>query len=256
MKFPDKKLLILIILTFLFLCAINKSHHNKPKHVELQQKTQVLEKDLVKAQEEAPSPSASPYVSQEWEEENKEREEEESPDLQPVAQKIQSGLEHQTIPAIEKKTTVTPVTTKALTEFSQVKKDIRQGYTQYTVVQNDTIWKIANVIYQTKTKAETGKFAKAILQANPALQDNANLLKIGMQLQLPPKEEAGKDVLPKNESTAKFAFPLLHVVQYGETLSGLAQKYYNNHSRWVEILHANPGLQGDYVACGTQIKIP
>lgn len=49
---------------------------------------------------------------------------------------------------------------------------------------------------------------------------------------------------------------IVYRVQPGDTLWGLADRFYGNGRRWTEIAHANNLKEGDALSSGTTIKIP
>ena len=50
--------------------------------------------------------------------------------------------------------------------------------------------------------------------------------------------------------------PTIHVVQRGDTMYGIAQKYYGSGLKWTVIRDANPGVDPNKMAVGTKLTIP
>lgn len=47
-----------------------------------------------------------------------------------------------------------------------------------------------------------------------------------------------------------------HVVRRGETLSGIAKRFYGDAGRWKRIANANPGIDADRLRTGATLRIP
>ncbi|UCD48543.1 MAG: LysM peptidoglycan-binding domain-containing protein [Phycisphaerales bacterium] len=62
----------------------------------------------------------------------------------------------------------------------------------------------------------------------------------------------------RDESREKITTTRFHIVQNGETLSGIAQQYYGSASRWRSIVEANRDTikDPDRISPGTKLIIP
>ncbi len=71
---------------------------------------------------------------------------------------------------------------------------------------------------------------------------------------VPPKAEA----VPPARNTAPERGPVYHVVRPGDTLIGIAKKYYGKGWKWTEIARANPQAAGDSwkLKVGAKLAIP
>lgn len=117
--------------------------------------------------------------------------------------------------------------------------------TTYVVAKNDTFYSIAAKVYG------NGKYHTLIQRANHDV--NPNALQAGMKLVIPPKPQ---DTTPTAATGP--AMPLekdVYVVQSGDTLWKLAQKYYGNGALAGRIKEAN-NLTSDSLKVGQRLKIP
>lgn len=109
-----------------------------------------------------------------------------------------------------------------------------------TVRPNETLSSIA------KRELGNGEYYRRILAANPGL--NPARLQIGQLIKIPLGKKSGWTLASKKGSggsktkTGGAVTARYHTVQSGETLSGIAKKFYGKASRWKKILDANSKL--------------
>jgi len=65
-----------------------------------------------------------------------------------------------------------------------------------------------------------------------------------------------EELLIGNRFTPRTAGSRMHRITEGETIFMLAQRYYNDQTRWFVILDANPLLTPNDLATGTELVIP
>jgi len=98
---------------------------------------------------------------------------------------------------------------------------------QHTVQSGDTLNNIAQRVYNNSS------WWPLIQDANPGI--NPNNLQIGQLLQIP--------------------FGLQYTVQSGDTLAGIAQRFYGDSSQWTLIQNANPGINPNNLQIGQLLLI-
>jgi nucleoid-associated protein YgaU len=89
---------------------------------------------------------------------------------------------------------------------------------------------------------------RVLIQWNPGV--NPKRLKLGQEIKVPPAARAA----PPREAAA----PRLHEVVADDTLQSLAERYYGDRSRWIDLFQANRDTlraPGDLKA-GSKIRIP
>ena len=101
---------------------------------------------------------------------------------------------------------------------------------------NETLSSIA------KRELGNGEYYRRILSANPGL--NPARLQIGQLIKIPLAKRRGETVAgtsgkKKSSVSNASATARYHTVKDGETLSGIAKKFYGKASRWKKILDAN-----------------
>jgi len=121
----------------------------------------------------------------------------------------------------------------------------------YTVANGDSLWKIAVKQYGDSNIQE---HVDAIVAANPSV--DANHLKVGTKLNLPPKQTS-VNRLPAKEQ-AKLLDSGLYAVKKGDTLSSIAKKQLGDANRWREIYDLNREHIADpsMLFTGTQLRLP
>ncbi len=69
---------------------------------------------------------------------------------------------------------------------------------------------------------------------------------------------SAEEAVAPSETQAEAPAPRLHTVALGETLSGIAQKYYGTAKRWPEIYAANRDILRDErsLVAGRVLRIP
>jgi nucleoid-associated protein YgaU len=70
------------------------------------------------------------------------------------------------------------------------------------------------------------------------------------------REFVREELLIGNRFTPRMLTKRTHRVSEGETLFMIAQRYYNDQSRWFAILDANPLLEPTELLTGTELFIP
>lgn len=115
----------------------------------------------------------------------------------------------------------------------------------YTIRDGDTLMTIAANWFGDPYKWDL------IAKANPGL--NPRRLRIGQRITLPPRDAQ------RSETPTAGRESLIHVVEAGDTLSGLAKAYYGNGGLWERIFMANrTALNGDpdSLQVGMKLIIP
>ncbi|MEY3213184.1 MAG: hypothetical protein RIT28_3665 [Pseudomonadota bacterium] len=124
----------------------------------------------------------------------------------------------------------------------------------YTVQSGDTLSGIAKKHYGDANKWED------IYNANKSVIKNPNALSVGMKLTIPNVKTSGSSggstTAPK--PTTPTVQTVTHTVKSGDTLSGIAQKYYGDESRWEEIYAANRDKLNNpsMISVGMALKVP
>lgn len=103
----------------------------------------------------------------------------------------------------------------------------------HTVASGDNFWTIAEAVYG------DGRHFKAIEQANPGV--NSSRLRIGQEIRLPALTDSTSSAQPlASRSTGNAAVgSRQYRVQQNDSLHRIAQKLYNDGSRWEEIYNLN-----------------
>lgn len=119
----------------------------------------------------------------------------------------------------------------------------------YTVQPGDTFSTIAVKIYGSE------QHWIDIAATNPFIDPRR--LRVGQEIRLP----APQDVLGDNAQAPLHApgQTVTHIIRSGETLSGIAHRYYNAHERWREIFLVNRDTIGhdpDRLRAGDVLRIP
>jgi nucleoid-associated protein YgaU len=119
----------------------------------------------------------------------------------------------------------------------------RQEGTIHKVQQNETLRKIAEKYYGDESRW------LIILNANQEKIHDRNNIQIGTELVIPEVKEVSQKVKEEaaaarpsqrvTEATETKPSGKKHIVGQGESLFGIAQKYYNDGSKWYKILEAN-----------------
>jgi nucleoid-associated protein YgaU len=101
------------------------------------------------------------------------------------------------------------------------------------------------------TATENQSLKAQLASAPPAVSSSAP-----PALAAPERSEGGPATTPPPAVIAPE--PHVHVVVSGDTLSGLAKKYYGSATRWTQILDANSGTikNPDVLSVGTKLTIP
>ena len=131
-------------------------------------------------------------------------------------------------------------------------------YVDYTVKPDDTMWTIAQ-----QWLGDANRWV-AIARANPAI--NPDRLRVGQRLRLPPVRGGVPAALPPPQrtdpTTARRAADrraTLHTVRSGDTLTGIAERYYRQADNWRLIYEHNRATIGrnpDRLKVGTRLQIP
>ena len=131
-------------------------------------------------------------------------------------------------------------------------------YGDYTVRPDDTMWTIAEQWF-----GDANRWM-AIARANPAI--NPDRLRVGQRLRLPPVRGGVPAALPPpkrtDPTTARRAAEgrgTLHTVRSGDTLTGIAERYYRQADNWRLIYEHNRATIGrnpDRLQVGTRLQIP
>ncbi len=130
---------------------------------------------------------------------------------------------------------------------------------EYAVQTNDTLWRIARNSYKGRDMA---KAISLIQEENPGL--NPRKLHVGKKLIIPTwklqelllSEKNSEISTPKQKINRVFKLPTLHRITAGETLYALAITYYHDERKWLNILHANPGVDPCKLKLGQKLTIP
>jgi len=124
------------------------------------------------------------------------------------------------------------------------------------VKKNETLYEIAQRYYG------NGEYYRSIIEANPGrVQANGNV-RAGVRLVIPNKagmanrngaESSGEQTTPQRTVAANVI-----VVQSGETLSSIAQRYLGSSGRWRELFEANQHQISapDQIAPGMELQLP
>ncbi len=118
------------------------------------------------------------------------------------------------------------------------KKEKQKNYQTYTVQEGDTLFLIAEKFYG------DGNLMDKIAQANK-LKD-INQIEKGQILMIP-KIEAKREAESKTE---------IYIVQHGDTLSIIAQKFYGDIYQWPKIAQANNLKNPELIEVGMKLVIP
>lgn len=150
-------------------------------------------------------------------------------------------------------------------------------YVEYVVRQGDTLWSIVEKSYNLLNQQEVKRMVKKVIDANPWLKQNPNLMSAGKVLLLPvPRKKSAVDTpsrsvpyhtqpwraaaesVPASVGKTKNggAQVRIHEVCQGDTLYSLAEKYYHDQSKWRWIYQANNHINPNSLACGTRLQIP
>ena len=131
-------------------------------------------------------------------------------------------------------------------------------YVDYTVKPDDTMWTIAQ-----QWLGDADRWV-AIARANAAI--NPHRLRVGQRLRLPPVRGSVPAALPPRErtdpTTARRAADrraTLHTVRSGDTLTGIAERYYRQADNWRLIYEHNRATIGrnpNRLKVGTRLQIP
>jgi nucleoid-associated protein YgaU len=112
----------------------------------------------------------------------------------------------------------------------------------YIVKSGDTLPSLAEMFYGDRDKSSD------LYDVNrDVIGDDPNVLRIGIELVIP-------EPLPRIGG-----IPQLYTVQPGDTLAGIAQMFYGDSSRWVEIYNKNIQIIGDnpnIIFVGVTLMIP
>jgi len=119
----------------------------------------------------------------------------------------------------------------------------------YVVAAGDTFIGIAEKVYGDRTKWQV------IFEANRKQVPDPGRLPVGQKLVIPP---LSKSALKVEKPLPRAARDLSHVVQRGDTLYKLAEKYYGDGSLWKEIHKANRKSipNPDRLELGQRLVIP
>ncbi len=119
----------------------------------------------------------------------------------------------------------------------------------YVVAAGDTFIGIAEKVYGDRTKWQV------IFEANRKQVPDPGRLPVGQKLVIPPLP---KSALKVEKPLPRAAGDLSHVVQRGDTLYKLAEKYYGDGSLWKEIHEANKKSipNPDRLELGQRLVIP
>lgn len=128
----------------------------------------------------------------------------------------------------------------------------------YTVKKGDTLWNISKKFYG------DGRQWRTILSANPASLSragNVRTLKIGYELNIPGGSyNAGQAQTQGLSSAFQTVTPTgpTYTVKRGDTLSAIASAYYNDSSKWPQIMAANAAKVSSprTLRIGTVLTIP
>ncbi len=105
----------------------------------------------------------------------------------------------------------------------------------YTILPNDSLWKIAEKFYQDGTKW------RLIHDANKTIIPNPETLPVGKKLIIPPA--TAERPVPLSAQRVRTA--RTHVVKKGEGLYSIARDYYGDEQKWKIILDANKSVIRD-----------
>lgn len=114
----------------------------------------------------------------------------------------------------------------------------------YKVQKKDTLWGVVQKIYKTTDDQETKQWKTKVVEANPWLQGDANRLVADAWISLPENIKENQGLF------------LVHKVNQGETLYGLAEQYYGSKSKWLNIQEANSRIDPNRLKCGSNLIIP
>ncbi len=121
---------------------------------------------------------------------------------------------------------------------TQEELEIKKNYQTYIVQEGDTLFEIAEKFYS------DGNLMDKIAEVNK-LKD-VNQIEKGQKLIIPKIEEK-KDTESKIE---------IYIVQPGDSLSSIAQKFYGNLYQWPKIAQANNLQNPEMIEVGMRLVIP
>ncbi len=138
------------------------------------------------------------------------------------------------------KTYLPKLLTKKTTQQTKThkKSEINKNYQTYIVREGDTLFLIAEKFYG------DGNLMDKIAQANK-LKD-VNQIEKGQKLVIPKIEEK-KEQKSENE---------IYIVQPGDSLSSIAQKFYGDLYQWPKIAQANNLQNPEAIEVGMRLVIP
>lgn len=130
---------------------------------------------------------------------------------------------------------------------------------EYIVQPDDSMWMIAKRWFGDPNRW------REIARGNPDV--NPDRLRVGQRLQLPAHDDAGgvglnqpASIKPARVTTSAPAGPArYYTVESGDTLSTIADQYYDSETRWHEIYEANRTAIGgnpDRLKVGMRLRIP
>lgn len=126
----------------------------------------------------------------------------------------------------------------------------REGEAYYVVRKGDTFATISKRCYGREDQW------KLLAEANPGTDPVR--MKVGGSLRIPPAPvpEASTPLQPT--PTPKVSLPSKRtcVVRKGDTLSGIARRFYGHAEAWSLIAKANPGVDPDRLPVGATLKLP
>ncbi len=143
---------------------------------------------------------------------------------------------------------------RPVTPPAAVSQDAGGGeYVEYRVKPDDSLWTIA-----AESLGDPVRW-KEILKANPTLDPDR--LRVGQRLRLPRRQAARHAPGPEPRLRVDTGDPgvVYHVVDDGDTLTDIADRFYGSTVGWTAIWEANRDLIGanpDRLRVGTRLRIP
>ncbi|MCR4317640.1 MAG: LysM domain-containing protein [Planctomycetes bacterium] len=134
--------------------------------------------------------------------------------------------------------------------YTETSREPQGAPTTYKIKSGDSYEKISRQIFG------TASYAQRIADANPGVL--ANRLQIGQEINIPviPQTPPRQTTVQANAPRTSNAGDVVYEVRRGDTLSGIAGRFYGSQAEWRRIAEANPGVNPNALPVGHEIVIP